>query len=247
MFEVFCSCVTSQDAVFEAISLLTNNPPFDLSMNILLICSLSSEFVVTSVCAFCRSIIPRSLSSTFQTGSPMISSMSSDSIVDLSFRPNLKTDLMCYQSEKQKDKKKVTGNTGMEPYDLTTIFFCKVGSSFNQLQNPTTKIVTSSRVDTSRLPRFKEAAIRNIFNMIQDKFLNHDLIQFLDNLANDIYVTNEVKVFPYKSFSETLHLVLMSLLRELLLSQPDLAPVFINEIHLYVKKVLESGRVELNR
>ena len=177
----------------------------------------------------------------------MISSMSSDSIVDPSFRPNLKTDLMCYQSEKQKDKKKVTGNTGMEPYDLTTIFFCKVGSSFNQLQNPTTKIVTSSRVDTSRLPRFKEAAIRNIFNMIQDKFLNHDLIQFLDNLANDIYVTNEVKVFPYKSFSETLHLVLMSLLRELLLSQPDLAPVFINEIHLYVKKVLESGRVELNR
>ena len=43
-------------------------------------------------------------------------------------------------------------------------------------------------------------------------------------------------MFPYKSFSETLHLVLLSLLREML-SQQELAPVFVNEIQVYVKKV----------
>ena len=51
----------------------------------------------------CRSIIPRSLSSTFQSGSHLISSQSSESLVDLSFRPSLRTDLMCHQSEKQKE------------------------------------------------------------------------------------------------------------------------------------------------
>ena len=177
----------------------------------------------------------------------MISSMSSDSIVDLSFRPNLKTDLMCYQSEKQKERKKGSEILGLEPYDLTTVFFCKVGSCFNQLQNPMTKTITSSRVNPSGCPRFKEADIRKIFQMIQDKFLVHDMVQFLDNLADDIFVSNTIKIFPYKSFSETLHLVLISLLRELLQSQTELAPFFINEIQNYVKKVFDSGRVELSR
>ena len=123
----------------------------------------------------------------------------------------------------------------MEPYDLTTLFFCKVGSCFNQLQNTTTKIATSSKVDTRGLPRFKESTIRNIFNQIQDKFLTQDMLQFLDNLCNDIF-TGVARMFPYKSFSETLHLVLLSLLREML-SQHELAPVFVNEIQVYVKKV----------
>ena len=61
------------------------------------------------------------------------------------------------------------------------------------------------------------------------------MLQFLDNLCNDIF-TGEARMFPYKSFSETLHLVLLSLLREML-SQQDLAPVFVNEIQVYVKKV----------
>ena len=44
-----------------------------------------------------RSIIPRSLSSTFQAGTGLIQSQSSDSVVDLSFRPSLRSDLMCHQ------------------------------------------------------------------------------------------------------------------------------------------------------
>ena len=122
----------------------------------------------------------------------------------------------------------------VEPYDLTTLFFCKVGSCFNQLQNTITKIRASAKT-TDLLPCFKESTIRNVFNQIQDKFLSPDLLQFLDNLCSDIY-TGDEKAFPYKSFSEILHLVLISLLREML-SQQELAPVFINEIQVYMKKV----------
>ena len=125
-------------------------------------------------------------------------------------------------------------NEEVEPYDLTTLFFCKVGSCFNQLQNTITKIRTNANIK-SLPPCFKESTIRNVFNQIQDKFLCPDLLQFLDNLCSDIS-TGDAKAFPYKSFSEILHLVLISLLREML-SQQNLAPVFINEIQVYVKKV----------
>lgn len=49
-----------------------------------------------------RPIIPRSLSSTFQNNNDLISCLSSDSVVDLSFRPSLRSDLMCHQTEKQR-------------------------------------------------------------------------------------------------------------------------------------------------
>ena len=126
-----CHPECSNLAVFS--SVLTNliSPP-----NFIAIIKLSSSL-------FCRSIIPRSLSSTFQTGSPMISSMSSDSVVDLSFRPSLRTDLMCHQSERRKEAKVGTG--AVEPYDLTTVFLHKIGSCFNQLHCPVTATVSSSR------------------------------------------------------------------------------------------------------
>ena len=78
------------------------------------------------------------------------------------------------------------------------------------------------------------------------KFLAKDLLDFLDNLADDIFVSNTIKVFPYKSFSETLNLVLVSLLRELLHSQSELAPCFIRDIQEYIKQVFTSGTVELS-
>ena len=73
----------------------------------------------------------------------MISSMSSDSVVDLSFRPSLRTDLMCHQSERRKDTR--AGAGPVELYDLTTIFLHKIGSCFNQLHSPATASASSSR------------------------------------------------------------------------------------------------------
>ena len=92
---------------------------------------------------------------------------------------------------------------------------------------------------------FKEATIRNIFQMIL-KFLDKTLLDYLDNLADDIYVSQTIRVFPYKSFSETLSLVLISLLRELLHQQAELAPCFIRDIQDYIKQVFTSGSLELS-
>ena len=69
------------------------------------------------------------------------------------------------------------------------------------------------------------------------KFLDKTLLDYLDNLADDIFVSQTIRVFPYKSFSETLSLVLISLLRELLHQQADLAPCFIRDIQDYIKQV----------
>ena len=91
--------------------------------------------------------------------------------------------------------------------------------------------------------RFKEATIRNIFQMIL-KFLDKTLLDYLDNLADDVSQT--IRVFPYKSFSETLSQVLISLLRELLHQQADLAPCFIRDIQDYIKQVFTSGSLELS-
>ena len=134
------------------------------------------------------------------------------------------------------DNTDVPVQASVQPYDPTTFFSHKFGSSFNQLQAPLTKTVSSSRVDRSRILIFKEAMIRKVFQMIQ-KFLNKDLLEFLDNLADDIFVSSTIKIFPYKSFSETLHLVLISLLRELLHAQTSLSPAFLLDVQEYIRQV----------
>ena len=107
-------------------------------------------------------------------------------------------------------------------------------------------LTSGFRVKSAGCPAFREAAVRKIFQMIQNKFLARDLLEFLDSLANDIYVTNSVKVFPYKSFSETLTLVLISLLRELVHAQPLLAGILINDIQGYIKQIFQSGSEKLS-
>jgi len=197
-----------------------------------------------------RPIIPRSLSSTFQNNNDLISCLSSDSVVDLSFRPSLRSDLMCHQTEKQRSMDKrvcFQSQSSVQPYDPTTFFFHKFGSSFNQLQAPLTRTTTtfgpSVKVDGTL--KFKEAMIRNIFQMIL-KFLSKEMLEFLDNVAGDIFVSNSIKIFPYKTFSETLSLVLISLLREILHDQNDLSTLFIHEVQDYTRKIYQTLNADLS-
>ena len=184
--------------------------------------------------------------------------------VVLSLKQFIENGTFCtFQSERgHKAKQQVAfqSQASVQPYDPTTYFFHKFGSSFNQLQVFFLHIALLDSVDAfffqAPLTKtnfkaqdggvcFKEATIRNIFQMIL-KFLDKTLLDYLDNLADDIFVSQTIRVFPYKSFSETLSLVLISLLRELLHQQAELAPCFIRDIQDYIKQVFTSGSLELS-
>ena len=138
-----------------------------------------------------------------------------------------------------------TSSTSLDPPSISCRFLLSVLDSVDAYifcQAPLTK--TNFKAQDGGVC-FKEATIRNIFQMIL-KFLDKTLLDYLDNLADDIFVSQTIRVFPYKSFSETLSLVLISLLRELLHQQAELAPCFIRDIQDYIKQVFTSGSLELS-
>lgn len=63
--------------------------------------------------------------------------------------------------------------------------------------------------------------ILEVFTLV-GQTLKKELIQFLDRVANDVYMTSTLPRFPYKSFGESIHLVMISMMRELLSSKKGL-------------------------
>lgn len=100
------------------------------------------------------------------------------------------------------------------PYDATTYFFSKYGSSFNQFPN------MRFNETPEKKPRiqFSIQHLQTIFS-IAKKLLTKEILDHLDEQANEVYLTQQIKSFGYKSFSETVNLVMVTLLRELLQNQ----------------------------
>lgn len=100
------------------------------------------------------------------------------------------------------------------PYDATTYFFAKYGSSFNQFPNMRFYETPQRKPEI----QFSIQHLQTIF-AIAKKLLTKETLDHLDEQAGDIYELHQIKVYGYKSFSETINLVLVTLLRELLQNQ----------------------------
>ncbi|CAK1541773.1 unnamed protein product [Leptosia nina] len=171
-----------------------------------------------------RPIIPRSLSGNLNPNTEIAIENGSDTVD--SGRGTLKrSSLQSYHSV---------------PYDPTTYFFHKFGSSFNQFPHMRFPESPEKRIGVP----FYVTYLQSILSLAK-KLLTRDLLAFLDEEAEDIHASGQIQVFPYKSFSETLNLVMVTLLRDILQHQKDLPGPFTKDVQEFVKCLFLSGQTEL--
>lgn len=97
------------------------------------------------------------------------------------------------------------------PFKPSTFFFRNFGSSFSQTR------LFHERDDLVRKARTKFTATKiQVIITFADKVLSDDMLTYLDYCALEVYEAKLVLVNPYMSFSETLKLVWITFLQELL-------------------------------
>ncbi|VVC98499.1 unnamed protein product, partial [Leptidea sinapis] len=156
-----------------------------------------------------RPIIPRSLSGNLNPNIESIVENGSDT-VDSGCGTLKRTSLQSYQSV---------------PFDPTTYFFHKFGSSFNQF--PYMRFPESPEKRGG--VQFYVTYLQSVLSLAK-KLLTRDVLVFLDEEAQDVHASGDIHLFPYKSFSETLNLVMVTLLRDLLQNQKDLPGPFTKDV-----------------
>lgn len=133
------------------------------------------------------------------------------------------------------------------PYDPTRYFFTKFGSSFNQFPN-----MRSFENDGDLDSQSKREKIQFPINHLQQifafakKLLAKEVLEYLDEKAEEVFSLLQNNTFGYKSFSETINLVIVTLLRELLQNQTDLSSPFTKDIQEFVKQLFLNGQTEIN-
>lgn len=163
------------------------------------------------------------------------------SIIPRSMSGNLSVDSMETKIPRYGSNKRASLNTYYSvPYDPTTYFFAKYGSCFNQF--PNMRFFESPE----KKPKiyFPIQHLQTIF-AIAKKLLTKEILEHLDEQAGDIFSLHQIKSYGYKSFSETINLVIVTLLRELLQNQSDLPTPFTKDVQEFVKRLFLIGQTEL--
>jgi phosphatidylinositol 4-kinase A len=134
------------------------------------------------------------------------------------------------------------------PYDPTNHFFTKFGSSFNQFSE-----LNAHDFDNENSNHIRKDKIQIPLNHLQQifafckKLLAKEVLDYLDEKAEDIFALLHTNSFGYKTFSETINLVIVTLLQELLQNQTDLSTPFTKDIQEFVKQLFLNGQTEINK
>lgn len=113
-------------------------------------------------------------------------------------------------------------------YDCATIYFRNFGSNFN---------VSSESI------QFSVAQLEMVLKVAQALLLDKKVLKYFDLLAYEAFALQSI--FPYKNFSETLNLVLVAVLKQILSSYSQLPPSFMANIQELVRSLFALGQTEL--
>ncbi|XP_055694049.1 phosphatidylinositol 4-kinase alpha [Lutzomyia longipalpis] len=128
------------------------------------------------------------------------------------------------------------------PYNANALYFSKYGSSF---QFPVEKDEKKREKVEECTIQFPVQHLQTIF-AISKKMLAKEVLAYLDEQAGDVYeLRHHGRYYGYQSFSETINLVIVTLLRELLQTQNDLPAPFTRDVQEFVKDLFLNGNTQL--
>ncbi|XP_013387820.1 phosphatidylinositol 4-kinase alpha-like [Lingula anatina] len=124
-----------------------------------------------------------------------------------------------------------------ELVDPATFYFNTPGSCFTRKRN-------KGPTPGQRLISFSSSDVQLLLTWAR-KLLSKEKLQSIDVAASSLFAGSQHQRFPYKSFSETISLVLVAMLRDILKHNKDLAAAFTKEVQEFVKVVYKSGQKDL--
>jgi phosphatidylinositol 4-kinase len=121
---------------------------------------------------------------------------------------------------------------GKEEDDSSAVYFRAFGSSFEVPSHGHSIQFTVSHLEA-------------ILRVAQLSLLEKSVLKYLDGLAGETFSSQTASKYPYKSFSETLNLVLVTVLKQILSGHGQLPLTFMTDIQELVRSLFTSGQTEL--
>lgn len=140
------------------------------------------------------------------------------------------------------------------PQSLSTTVFANIDSFHSTANNREVDdsstyfraFGSSFEVSTNRQSiQFTVSHLEAILKVAQLSLLEKPVLKFLDGLASEMFSSQSVCKYPYKSFSETLNLVLVTVLKQILSGHGQLPLTFMTDIQELVRSLFTSGQTEL--
>ncbi|XP_012945848.1 phosphatidylinositol 4-kinase alpha, partial [Aplysia californica] len=123
----------------------------------------------------------------------------------------------------------------------SAIYFNKIASSFTRTRPWGFEIIP----ELDHL-KFREGHLSRILQVTK-RLLKRKVLGALDHVVKEVINNTSGKLyrFPYKSFSETISVVFLALLRDILEQEQDLSADFMNEVQEFVKVLYRAGQSDL--